>query len=132
MRVIARFLFPAILMAFLACEKRSDDSMHLLNVNDFEEKLHAASEKILLDVRTMPEYQRGHLANSILMDVQGDDFELKIKDLDKSTPIFVYCASGIRSGKAAKILSENGFTSIYHMDGGLQEWVKENKQIVRN
>jgi 3-mercaptopyruvate sulfurtransferase SseA len=43
-----------------------------------------------------------------------------MQNLDKNKPVFVYCKSGNRSGKAVKKLEELGFKSIYELDGGLQ------------
>jgi rhodanese-related sulfurtransferase len=40
----------------------------------------------------------------------------------KDTPILVVCAVGGRSFAAGKIMVRNGFTEIYNLRGGLDEW----------
>lgn len=121
--------FPYAIMGII--KKQQEDKVRVLDANAFDRKLQATSEKIILDVRTLPEYQKGHLPNSILMDVKQDNFENKIMALDKSTPVFVYCAAGIRSARAADILLKNGFKEIYDLKGGIQQWEKENKQVIK-
>ena len=45
--------------------------------------------------------------------------DCRLKEKDRI--IIVYCQSGIRSKKAIKILSKNGFKNLYHLKGGLDE-----------
>jgi rhodanese-related sulfurtransferase len=77
---------------------------------------------IVLDVRTQPEYDAGHLADAILIPV--DDLEARIGELDayKNTEIIVHCWSGSRSVRASGILVQNGFLKVYNMLGGYAAW----------
>lgn len=50
----------------------------------------------------------------------------QMEKLDKEKPVYIYCRSGGRSGKAAKQLADEGFTEIYDLDGGILEWNKKN------
>ena len=43
--------------------------------------------------------------------------------LDLSRPVFLYCASGARSGMAAQALSQFGFADVMNL-GGLANWVQ--------
>ena len=43
---------------------------------------------------------------------------------DKNRKIILICHTGSRSAKAAKLLSENGFTNVYDIKGGFEEWEK--------
>ncbi len=43
---------------------------------------------------------------------------------DKNRKIILICHTGSRSAKAAKLLSENGFTNVYDIEGGFAEWEK--------
>ncbi len=73
---------------------------------------------IILDVRTVDEFNREHIPNAInipLDDVTSVEF-------DKNTPIIVYCQTGIRSKEAISKLVEMGYTNLYELDGGLLNW----------
>jgi rhodanese-related sulfurtransferase len=82
----------------------------ILSVTDFEKEVTSKTEKIILDVRTPGEYKSGHLAEAKLMNVNDENFKQQISVLQKDKPVYVYCAAGVRSNKAAKILKQEGFT----------------------
>ncbi len=85
----------------------------------------------ILDVRTLAEFKNGHIYDAVNMNVDDPSFVLQIQSLDKNSPVAVYCRSGIRSLHAAKILEENGFQIIYNLKGGLNQWIKDGKEIVK-
>ena len=47
------------------------------------------------------------------------DFEQEIKNLDKSQTVLLYCAQGINSQWATRLLKRNNFKKIYHLEGGI-------------
>ena len=78
---------------------------------------------IILDVRTLSEYEETHINNSIL--IPHDELETRINELVnyKDVEIIVYCRSGTRSQNAVNILVSNNFTQIYNMLGGINAWI---------
>ena len=76
---------------------------------------------ILLDVRTVEEYNDGHIEGAINLPL--DEIEEKaISTLPNlNQPIFVYCRSGNRSKTASQQLVELGYTNIIEM-GGIIDW----------
>ena len=86
------------------------------------EEAHAYLVDNLIDVREEPEYLSGHAANAELLPV-GEITEETASALipDYSTPVLVYCRTGRRSARAARILERLGYEQIYDM-GGLVGW----------
>lgn len=64
----------------------------------------------VIDVRTSKEWKAGHLETAI--HVQWEDILDISSNISKDEEIYLYCRSGNRSGKAAKILLENGFLNV--------------------
>lgn len=96
---------------------------------EFEKRINTTQPQ-LLDVRTAGEYQSGHLKNSLQADwLNKEQFADRIKYLDKNKPLLVYCASGVRSGAAAKWLLANGFTDVQNLKGGMVAWKMEGKPV---
>lgn len=93
-----------------------------------ELKVLLATEKVqLVDVRTPKEVKQGAIKNALFVNYFDADFTEKIvKKLDKDKPVYLYCRSGNRSGKATKILQEKGY-EVYNVLGGFNQWKKENK-----
>lgn len=86
-----------------------------LKVEDFVRTYKTTKDAQLLDVRTPGEWEKGKLKKAECVDFMGQDFRQKVAVLDKSKPVFVYCASGGRSAKASGLLKTLGFTKIYNL-----------------
>jgi len=86
-------------------------------------------QPLLLDVRTRAEYERGHLAGSILIPVQ--ELQRRAVELDayKDRDILLYCATGNRSTVASKILIDRGFKHISNMRHGIVAWSKDHPVV---
>lgn len=74
----------------------------------------------VIDARTESEYASSHVVGARNANVLGGDFRQRVDDLDRDEPVYVYCASGHRSGRAAAILEEMGFDRVVNA-GGLAE-----------
>lgn len=130
MRTVFFFLLPLLLIP--GCTPDGGQADPLLDIDSFEKKLEGTPDRILLDVRTEAEYSQGHFPNATLIDVKKRTFKDEINKLNKSTPVFVYCASGIRSEKAVKILKASGFQEIYELEGGFNQWASAGKPFVKD
>lgn len=93
-----------------------------LNFQQAHEMLSQGQGIVLLDVREEPEYLSGHAVDAELLPV-GEITEETAAELipTKDTTVMVYCRTGRRSAKAARILSRLGYTEIFDM-GGLVGW----------
>jgi rhodanese-related sulfurtransferase len=85
---------------------------------------------VILDVRTPEEYARGHIDRAINIDLLSPDFQKNLANHDRGNEYLVYCRTGIRSAEASKIMIENGFTAVYNMLGGLNQWIAEGYPVV--
>ena len=77
---------------------------------------------ILLDVRSIQEYNEGYINGAILIPLYELERTVETKILDKMQSIIVYCASGIRSIKAIEILIRKGYKNLYNLYGGLENY----------
>jgi rhodanese-related sulfurtransferase len=46
-------------------------------------------------------------------------------EIDKTRPVFLYCAVGSRSAEAAQVLVQSGYSKVYALANGLAEWPYE-------
>lgn len=99
--------------------KRKDDND--ITIKELEEMADKLENVILLDVRSIQEYEEGHLDNSLNLPLH--EIEANAKDIipDKKSIIIVYCQVGIRSKKAIEILKKKGYANLYHLKNGLDE-----------
>jgi len=85
---------------------------------------------ILLDVRSPDETRDGIIEGATTMDFYEDDFKNRIMELDRDQPVYIYCASGNRSGQTAKMLKDAGFEEVYNLEGGITEWEESGKPVI--
>lgn len=90
-----------------------------------------AGNGIILDVRTPYEVSDGYIDNASTINLYDDDFIAKINLIQKDKQIYVYCKSGPRSSKAAELLRKNGFSKVYNLKGGIDEWKNKGFPIVK-
>lgn len=86
-------------------------------------------DHLLIDARTPREYEASHLEGAINMNVLASDFRDLARELPKDQPVYIYCASGTRSGRAAGILEAMGFPAVYNV-GGMDALAAAGAEVV--
>lgn len=72
---------------------------------------------ILLDVRSVEEYEERHIPDSVLIPLQ--ELSARVDELDKDETYIIYCRSGNRSRQAFEFLQSKGFEKLYNLMGGI-------------
>lgn len=82
---------------------------------------------IIIDVRTIEEYNEGHVKNAISLpneEISPDNKLLQELLSDKEQMILVYCRSGRRATDASIKLAKMGYVNVYNF-GGIVNWPYE-------
>ncbi len=79
----------------------------------------------ILDVREPDEYEQGALPGATHIPRGHLEFNVEGRLPDKTKPIAVYCAGGVRSAFAAKTLKDLGYTDVVSIIGGFNKWKDE-------
>ena len=75
---------------------------------------------LLVDVRTPEEFAAGHLPTAVNIPVQ--ELDRRLSELEpKDRRIVLYCRSGNRSGRAARILRSAGYSALHDL-GAMSRW----------
>ena len=77
---------------------------------------------LILDVRDGNEFAAGHLPRARHIPLAELDKRVEEIGKYKERPVIVTCQSGMRSGRAGKLLRAAGFTTVYELKGGLAAW----------
>ena len=126
-------------LTILSCKEHQTEAQSSSTKKGINEKVVTADFKEmtenkdvqLIDVRTPKEYNEGHIKNAENIDFYNDQFYDDMSKLDKTKPLYIYCRSGGRSGKAAAKLKELGFKEVYDLQGGILDWQKNGLEIVK-
>ncbi len=105
-----------------------DQTIHWISLDVFFE-LHAKQKFIIVDVREMDEFLEGHIPEAILVDHYN--FTQFADSYDKDQPLLIYCRTQRRNKQAARRFAYKGFKHIYCLEGGVELWKQEGKEIVR-
>jgi UPF0176 protein len=100
-------------------------------------------DTLVIDMRNHYEYEVGHFCNAI--EIPSDTFREQLPmavDMlkeRKERNIIMYCTGGIRCEKASAWMLHNGFTNVFHLEGGIINYVRqvretglENKFVGKN
>ena len=117
-KVIAAVFASALVLS--GCS--SNSAVTDLGAADFVAQAQAEGV-VIIDVRTAGEFNEGHIANAINIDVESMRFDEEIAALDKDLTYALYCRSGNRSSIAAGKMSDAGFTSILNAQVGFIDLV---------
>lgn len=71
----------------------------------------------LLDVRTVREYDNGHIKG--FKNIPVDELRERLNEIEKDKPVYVICQSGLRSYIGTRILEGNGYKA-YNFSGGFR------------
>lgn len=85
-------------------------------------RLGAAGGVILIDVRESDEFAAGHLEGARLMPWNSGGFTRDHRTLGRDRPMFIYCARGVRSKKAAQLLLDEGWPAVTVLEGGYEDY----------
>jgi len=102
-----------------------------VNASEFNE-LTENPETIVVDMRNYYEYEVGHFENAL--EVSSDTFReqlpmaVKMLAEKKDKNIIMYCTGGIRCEKASAYLLHHGFEKVFHLEGGIIEYVRQVKE----
>jgi rhodanese-related sulfurtransferase len=106
-------LFTAIFVAVF--------SLGTLTACAASEPVDPASYAAIIDVRTVDEWNTGHLETAVLMDISDAAFASNLETLDKSANYYVYCRSGNRAGQAIEQMKQLGFTGTLTNGGSVED-----------
>ena len=73
----------------------------------------------LLDVRTGVEFRQGHLDGALNIPV--DQLNRRMDEVARDRPVVIYCRSGARSSRAARMLQGEGITDVHDL-GPMTAW----------
>lgn len=74
----------------------------------------------LIDIRDEFAFSEGHIEKA--QHIDNNKVSGFIATADKSAPLIVCCYHGISSQSVAQFFIEQGFSEVYSLNGGFEEW----------
>jgi adenylyltransferase/sulfurtransferase len=117
--------------ASLDCSPPGLSRVPEIEAAELQERITAGNfAAILLDVRSPAERRIAAIDGHHPLPLP--ELESSLGSLDRSREIIVYCASGVRSLRAARLLIDEGFERVSHLTGGIRDWIRSGFPVVRS
>ncbi len=91
-----------------------------------EEFIEGYRKAQLIDVREPNEYEAGHILGA--RNIPMSQLKNRLKEVRPDKPVYLYCQSGLRSGRAAQLLHKKGYKELYHLKNGFKQWTGKIKR----
>lgn len=80
------------------------------------------SDAVVVDVRSVSDYRKGHILNAVHVPLAGIGERAKEITKDHDRPVICYCAIGSAAPQACAKLRKLGYHNVHALKGGLAAW----------
>ena len=120
-KVLVLLLFPLLVFT-----QEIDSFYELVSYDIYKNKI-STKDALVFDVRTIEEFNLGHIKGSINIDFYDEKLFVNFfEKVNKTKPIYIYCRSGNKNKKSSEILKKIGFVKVYDLSGGYKNWIKNS------
>lgn len=127
-RIVILLIVVLTAVCLFGCEEESDEvkviEYEQINAEQAKQIMDSESGYIIIDARTLEEFNEGHIKGAILIPEYEISQRAESELLDKDQLILVYCRSGRRSKIASQALVDLGYTNVKEF-GGIIDWPYE-------
>jgi molybdopterin/thiamine biosynthesis adenylyltransferase/rhodanese-related sulfurtransferase len=101
-----------------------------ISVRETNQLLQKREPIALLDIREKEEMALGYIKGATFIPQGLLEEQVQTLLPDKDIPVVVYCAGGIRSLAAVKLLKEKGYRQVFSMARGIDGWKDAGYKVV--
>lgn len=121
--ILAASAIVIIIITTFVLLSSESSQFNYLDTKTFNQNL-SSNNYILLDIRTVDEFNEGHIKGAKQIDYyQTQAFSDYLDTLDKSKKYLIYCRTGRRTGLALNLFKQKGFTNVSDLKGGYNSWL---------
>ncbi len=103
-----------------AAAEAAEEKLPEITPIELKTRMDAADGVFVLDVREPHEYEIARIPGTTLIPL--GELNKRVDELDATADIVVHCKSGMRSGKAQRLLKDMGFSQVTNLTGGILRW----------
>ena len=119
--IILVVIIGGVIMLNKNTEKELTNQIQYVSMDEIATIMQENTNYIILDARTIEEYNEGHIPNAICIPNETIDETVTTKLPNKDQLILIYCRSGNRSKQAALKFQQLGYTNLVEF-GGIIDW----------
>lgn len=128
---VRKLLLTLCLCAQLAACGVLAETSAQISPQELVAQIEAGTAPLILDVRTVEEYEAGHIPGAINIHFREINDRLDEIPFVEGQPVVVYCERGIRANVAEQTLQAAGIASVLHLEGDISKWRQNNLPLVQ-
>ena len=123
--------FLVVALLFAGCGRAAAGDPDVVKAETLHSEMRAGNPPLIVDVRSPGEYAAGHVPGAL--NIPYDQMAVRANEIaaHKDEDVVLYCRSGRRSGIAAKVLAEQGFTKLGLLEGDMPGWERAGYPVER-
>jgi rhodanese-related sulfurtransferase len=115
-----RYAIAIVFLALSVTPALAESEAPSIAPSELSERRASGTAPVIIDVRTPEEYAQGHIPGAL--NIPFDRVAERVSDIDAPHGVALYCMVGPRARKGEAALLEAGYTSVFHLEGGLAAW----------
>lgn len=100
-----------------------------LTVESLSQRASAGESLQVIDVRTLSEFEAGHIPGAI--HIPMETIQSRLEDIDVHKPTVLVCHSGNRATIACRLI-QNQFDDVHVLEGGTAAWCSAGHDVVKS
>jgi uncharacterized membrane protein YdjX (TVP38/TMEM64 family)/rhodanese-related sulfurtransferase len=105
----------------------------MIDTEEFRQRRETDRDLLVLDVRTAQDFvgEQGHIEGAVNIPVE--ELQQRIGEIGEylEKPVAIVCRTDKRSARAALLLTEEGFSDVHVVRGGMTKWLEADLPVVR-
>ncbi len=100
-----------------------------INSEEYQEQFQSGDkgDYQFIDVREIDEYADGRIAGTT--NIPLSQFQERVGEITKESPIVLVCAAGGRSAQAADFMLSLGYEDVYNLTDGTKGWISKGYDV---
>ncbi|MDD9946405.1 MAG: molybdopterin-synthase adenylyltransferase MoeB [Myxococcales bacterium] len=98
------------------------DQIKTVSLEEMKRRLEAREDYVFVDVREKDETRQGYVPGAVFLPRGFLEMQAEQKLPDKRAKLVTYCAGGVRSAFAAKVLMDMGYVHVESANPGFVRW----------
>lgn len=87
-------------------------------------------EFFLIDCRTQQEFNSGHIKNAY--NISHNEAPSRLAEIPRDKDLIIYCRTGRRVSMLVKFLASQDYTQLYHLDGDMSAWLRNQQAVTQD
>ncbi|SMO58572.1 Rhodanese-related sulfurtransferase [Saccharicrinis carchari] len=120
-----RWIVLVLLLVPVHCFSQKEK---LIECDDFYNRITSDGSIYIVDIRLHDEYQENRITDAH-WGGNKETFKKMLIDINKKSPVFLYCEKGKRTKECAVWLRSLGYKNVYQLKGGFREWIQNGYPV---